>query len=237
MANSSDFQSSNIFLEVRLVVFCLRNNRLQVMLVPADSQFFPGKWELPGIPVSLEQSLEASANQCLSQYIGAREAYLEQLYTYGDVNRHPQQRLVSAIYFALIPVDDFAGTSLKQTCAEWFPIEALPEMAMDHGTILDYALRRLRYKLEYTAVGFELLPASFTLTELQQTYEKILGEKIDKRNFRRRILEAAIIEPTPNFRLGEGRPARLYQYRADAVAEVKVRRLFPNIKPHIKHLD
>jgi len=100
-------------------------------------------------------------------------------------------------------------------------------MTMDHNEILAYALRRLRYKLEYTAIGFELLPETFTLSELQDTYELILSEKLDKRNFRRRILEAEIIEATAFRRIGEGRPAQLYRYRPDAVAEVKARRLFP----------
>jgi 8-oxo-dGTP diphosphatase len=106
-------------------------------------------------------------------------------------------------------------------------MDDLPPLAFDHGEIVKYALRRLRYKLEYTAVGFELLPENFTLTELQQTYEIILGEELDKRNFRRRILQAGIIEATAHKRSGEGRPARLYRYRDDAVAEVKARRLFP----------
>ena len=111
--------------------------------------------------------------------------------------------------------------------AAWVPVASLPLLVMDHDTIIAYALRRLRYKLEYSAVGFELLPEAFTLSELQRTYEAILGEKLDKRNFRRRILEAGIIEPTAFSRSGEGRPARLYRYRPDAVAEVKARRLFP----------
>jgi 8-oxo-dGTP diphosphatase len=93
--------------------------------------------------------------------------------------------------------------------------------------LVNYALRRLRYKLEYSAVGFELLPEEFRLSELQRTYEIILGEKLDKRNFRRRILDANIIEATVQSQGGEGRPARLYRYRPDAVAEVKARRLFP----------
>jgi 8-oxo-dGTP diphosphatase len=88
-------------------------------------------------------------------------------------------------------------------------------------------LRRLRYKLEYSAVGFQLLPHEFTLSELQHTYEIILGERLDKRNFRRRMLHSGIIEETLHRRVGEGRPARLYRYRPDAVAEVKARRLFP----------
>ncbi|MCS7060055.1 MAG: hypothetical protein NZM14_02725 [Thermoflexales bacterium] len=100
-------------------------------------------------------------------------------------------------------------------------------MAFDHDQIVRYALQRLRYKLEYTAVGFQLLPPSFTLSALQRAYETILGEKLDKRNFRRRILHAQVIEPTGEFQSGEGRPAMLYRFREDAVAEVKARRLFP----------
>ena len=93
------------------------------------------------------------------------------------------------------------------------PVDSLPTLVMDHRQILQYAVRRLRYKLEYSAVGFELLPETFTLSELQQTYEIILGENLDKRNFRRRILQAEIIESTPHQKGGEGRPARLYRYR------------------------
>ena len=111
--------------------------------------------------------------------------------------------------------------------AKWFPVEALPDLTGDHPEILAHALRRLRYKLEYSAVGFQLLPENFSLSELQQTYEMILGDTLDKRNFRRRMLQAGIIEPTPHLRGGEGRPGRLYRYRPDAVAEVKTRRLFP----------
>jgi 8-oxo-dGTP diphosphatase len=109
----------------------------------------------------------------------------------------------------------------------WWSVYDLPRLAFDHGRIVHYALTRLRYKLEYTAVGFELLPQEFTLTELQTAYEIVLGEALDKRNFRRKILGAGIIEPSGNYRSGEGRPARLYRYREDAVAEVKARRLFP----------
>ena len=111
--------------------------------------------------------------------------------------------------------------------AGWWSIYGLPPLAFDHDKILSYALTRLRYKLEYTAVGFNLLPPEFTLTELQAAYEIVLGIKLDKRNFRRRILRAGIVEPAGGYRCGEGRPACLYRYRDDAVAEVKARRLFP----------
>jgi 8-oxo-dGTP diphosphatase len=105
----------------------------------------------------------------------------------------------------------------------------LPPLAFDHDDILRYALQRLRYKLEYTAVGFELLPNEFTLSELQAAYEIVLGEKLDKRNFRRRIAEAGVLVETSRYREieGQGRPARLYRYRKNAPTQVKARRLFP----------
>jgi 8-oxo-dGTP diphosphatase len=130
-------------------------------------------------------------------------------------------------YYALIPADAPVQGGDDASQASWFPISQLPKLAFDHAEIIAYALRRLRYKLEYSAVGFELLPDTFTLSELQHTYEIILGEALDKRNFRRRILDAGIIEPTNELRSGDGRPARMYRYRPDAVAEVKARRLFP----------
>ncbi len=109
----------------------------------------------------------------------------------------------------------------------WWSIYDLPPLAFDHDQILRYALTRLRYKLEYTAIGFNLLPEEFTLTQLQAAYEIVLGVKLDKRNFRRKILSAGVIEPAGGYRCGEGRPACLYRYRDDAVAEIKARRLFP----------
>lgn len=211
-------------LEVRVILFSLQSNQLQVLAVSPEAR--PSGWSLPGNPIPLDQSLDETAAECLLRYTGLKEAYLEQLYTYGDLQRSGK-RLICVAYFAVIP----AGThplqvkDVEQAC--WFPIDEIPPLAMDHTEILQYGLRRLRYKLEYTAVGFQLLPETFSLSELQHTYELILGEKLDKRNFRRRILELEIIEPTLHQRTGEGRPARLYRFRPGAVAEVKARRLFP----------
>jgi len=210
-------------LDVQVVVFSLRDQQLQVLLEPAAG--LPGAWMLPGSPVTADLALEECASACLARFICRHRAYLEQLYTYGDPARRPDQRLISVVYFALIPSDAFCAAD---STARWYPADHLPAMALDYAEILAYAVRRLRYKLEYSAAGFELLPEHFTLTELQRTYEMILGERLDKRNFRRRILQANIIEPSPaQRRAGEGRPAQLYHYRPDAVAEVKVRRLFP----------
>lgn len=207
-------------LDVRVLAFTLRGERLNALLQPCDAC-----WELPGSGVAPGRALEEAAGDLLNALTGLRETYLEQLYTYGEPGRTGEdgRRSVSVAYFALLP----AGRAKPAPPAGWFPVEALPALAGDHAEILAYALRRLRYKLEYSAVGFQLLPEAFTLSELQKTYEHILGETLDKRNFRRRILEAGIIEPTDALRGGEGRPARLYRYRPDAVAEVKARRLFP----------
>jgi 8-oxo-dGTP diphosphatase len=214
------FTVPDLSLNVHVVIFSLSDDALQVLLSPVAG----GGWELPGCAIEPIESLEAAALRAFSDQLDRREAYLEQLYTYGEPQRVPGSRTVSVVYFALIPADAQRTTS---GVMRWFRVDALPALAHDHAEIAEYALRRLRYKLEYSAVGFELLPAEFTLSELQHTYEIILGEKLDKRNFRRRILEAGIIEQTKRLRSGEGRPARLFRYREDAVAEVKVRRLFP----------
>ncbi len=217
-------------LTVDVVIFTLREEKLQVLLIQRANPPFEGMWALPGGFVQIDESLEAAALRELKEETGLEgDFYLEQLYTYGDPRRDPRERVVSVAYFALVPGDYTLKSAPASDAAEarWFPIHDLPPLAFDHAAIIRYALRRLRYKLEYTAVGFELLPELFTLSELQKTYETILGEELDKRNFRRRILEAGVIEATEHLRTGSGRPARLYRYRKDAIAEVKTRRLFP----------
>ena len=210
---------SEILLNVHVVMFSLREEALHVLLTPAEGR----TWGLPHAQVQATESLEDAAARAFAGQIDKRQAHLEQLYTYGDPERDPRWRLVSVVYFALVP------TNAQQASGKmrWFRVDSLPPLAHDHADITAYALRRLRYKLEYSAVGFQLLPSEFTLSELQHTYEIILGETLDKRNFRRRLLGSGIIEETPHQRSGEGRPARLYRYRPDAVAEVKARRLFP----------
>jgi len=216
-------------LTVDVVIFTLRENRLHTLLVERGEPPFAGMHALPGGFVRVDESLEAAASRELAEETGVGEAYLEQLYTYGEPERDPRGRVVTVAYFALVAADapfhSEGGSNTRR--AGWFPTDALPPLAFAHAEIVTYALRRLRYKIEYSAAAFELLPETFTLSEIQHTYEMILGEKLDKRNFRRRILEAGVIEETDRLRSGEGRPARLYRYREDAVAEVKARRLFP----------
>ena len=212
---------------VDVVIITLRGEALEVLLVKRDVAPYRGKWAIPGGFVRLSESLETAAQRELREETGVAHVYLEQLYTFGDPGRDPRGRVISVAYIALVPAPLAvkAGSNAREAC--WWSLQALPPLAFDHDQILRYALARLRYKIEYSAVGFRLLPEKFTLSELQRAYEIILGEPLDKRNFRRRLSQAQVIEPTEEVRMGEGRPARLYRFRVDAVAEVKARRLFP----------
>jgi len=223
----TDYERPSVTVDV--VIFSLVDNDLQVLLVKRKYPPFAGIWALPGGFVHMDESLENAAMRELAEETGVTDVYTEQLYTFGAPQRDPRTRVITVAYFALVPhhaIQHRPGDDAAETA--WHSVFGLPPLAFDHEEILTYALQRLRYKLEYTAVGFELLPDTFTLSELQHAYEIILGEQLDKRNFRRKILSAEILEETGRKKKeGEGRPAMLYRYRKDAVAEVKSRRLFP----------
>ncbi len=225
--NADDYERPSVTVDV--VIFSLVDEDLRILLIQRKHAPYQNMWAIPGGFVKMDESLEEAAVRELFEETGVSGMYIEQLYTFGEPNRDPRTRVITVAYFALIPHDVLrlqAGDDAAETA--WFSIWDLPELAFDHRKILDYALTRLRYKLEYSSVGFQLLPDVFTLSELQRAYEIILGEKLDKRNFRRKILSSEILEETgKKKREGEGRPAMLYQYRSDAVVEVKTRRLFP----------
>ena len=139
--------------------------------------------------------------------------YLEQLYTFGDPRRDPRGRVITVAYYALVPHTQslHAGTDAAE--AAWFPVTGLPPLAFDHRKIVEYAHLRIRNKLDYTNVGFELLPRKFTLTDLQLVHEVILGETLDKRNFRRRIMQKGIVKPVDEWVQTGRKPAQLYRFR------------------------
>ena len=218
----ADYASPSVTADV--IIFTLRSGDLQVLLIRRKNPPFQGVWAIPGGFVDLEESLEEAALRELEEETGVRDVYLEQLFTFGDLGRDPRGRTITVAYFALVPataIHPRAGDDATE--ARWWSMYHLPPLAFDHADILAYALQRLRCKLEYTAVVFELLPETFVLSELRAAYEVILGETLDKRNFRRKILSAGVIEETGAQRTGEGRPAKLYRFRDDAVAEVKTK--------------
>jgi 8-oxo-dGTP diphosphatase len=206
---------------VDIVIFTIHAGVLKVLLVKRRLSPFEGKFAIPGGFVHEDESLDEAAVRELREETGVANVYLEQLYSFGDKRRDPRGRVITVAYFALISPDRplQAGTDAAE--AEWWPIGKLPELAFDHSQILDYALERLRNKLEYTTVGFQLLPEKFTFTELQEVYEAILAKKLDKRNFRRKISLLKILKPLPEYRRGGQRPAQLYRFVAARFEKLK----------------
>jgi 8-oxo-dGTP diphosphatase len=207
---------------VDVVIFTIRGGALHVLLVRRAAPPFAGRYAIPGGFVHEDESLEAAARRELAEETGVRDVYLEQLYTFGDPGRDPRGRVVTVAYFALIASHETplrAGTDA--VAVRWFAVDAVPALAFDHRRILDYALERLRNKLEYTTVGFQLLPEKFTLVELQAVYEAILGRRLDKRNFRRKIDLLGIVLPLREQRRTGRKPARLYRFSAARFEKLK----------------
>jgi 8-oxo-dGTP diphosphatase len=160
-----------------------------------------------------KESVEAAAVRELREETGVEKVYLEQLYTFGDPGRDPRGRVITVAYYALVPQSQSLEAGTDAAEARWFPMNALPTLAFDHKKIVEYAHMRIRNKLNYTNVGFELLPKKFTLTELQNVYEAILGDELDKRNFRRKILQQGIVKPVDEWVQTGRKPAQLYRFR------------------------
>jgi 8-oxo-dGTP diphosphatase len=198
---------------VDITIFTVRNDELNVLLIKRAEQPFQGEWALPGGFVMEDEGLEEAAARELVEETGVSDVYLEQLFTFGAPGRDPRGHTVTVAYSALIPSDNLELTA--STDAEgvaWFAIDKLPDLAFDHDEILEVAHDRLVAKLEYSTIAFQLMPESFTLTELQHVYELIERKEIDKRNFRKRILALDVIEPTgEEKREGPHRPAKLYR--------------------------
>jgi 8-oxo-dGTP diphosphatase len=213
---------------VDVIIFTLLEGDLKVLLLHRDHDPFMNMWAVPGGFIEINESLEDAALRVLTEKTGLGNVYLEQLYTFGDVQRDPRTRVVSVTYFALIRPDPLQ-VKLGTDNSAWQSMYNLPPLAFDHSILLSYALKRLRYKLEYSAVAFELMPEEFTLRELQDAYMIILNDHtLDKANFRKKLrYEPPIIEATGRARKTKGRPAALYRFREDAKREVKARRLFP----------
>ena len=169
---------------VDIVIFSLVENDLRVLLIKRDQAPYANMWAIPGSFIEINESLDAAAVRALADETGVTDVYMEQLYTFGIPNRDPRTRVITVAYFALVPyaaVKHQVGEHTKD--AAWFSMYNLPKLGFDHEHILEYAFTRLRYKLEYTSVGFQLLPDVFTLTELQKAYEIILGRETRQKEF------------------------------------------------------
>jgi 8-oxo-dGTP diphosphatase len=201
---------------VSVVIFALRrqndSHNLAVLLVRRESEPFAGQWALPGGWVHTGEALEESARRHLLTKTGLQAAYLEQLYTFGRPDRDPREHRIAVAYYALVPGEP-VDPSTGQREARWFSVDRLPKtLAFDNHEILRYALWRLRNKVSYADVAFQLLPRNFTLSELREVYEAILERKLDPTNFRRKVEASGTIVPTSNrVEGGAHRPPRLYR--------------------------
>ncbi len=207
---------------VDVVILTLQEGDLKVLLIKRKHWPYEGYWAIPGGFIEMHESLEESARRELEEETGLRDLYLEQLYTFGDPGRDPRTRVITVAYFALVDQKQLHPQAADDAAdVGWFSMYHLPQLAFDHAKILDYTLQRLRGKLEYTTIGFQFLPEKFTLSELQQVYQAILGKgrKLDKRNFRKKIVSTGILEETGELKTeGTHRPARLYRFNPRAQA-------------------
>ena len=196
-----------------VVVFSVRAQQLAVLLIKRAADPFRGVWALPGGFLDIDEDLEGCALRELEEETGIRGVYLEQLYTFGRPGRDPRERVISVAYYALAPWERVRAHAAGDAAAvEWFDIHELPALAFDHGEIIALAHQRLVAKLDYSTIAFQLMPETFTLSELQEVYEILLDEELDKRNFRKWILALEQIEETGELRRrGIHRPARVYR--------------------------
>ena len=206
---------------VDIVIFTIQDGALKVLLVKRRIPPFKEELAIPGGFVQPNEDLDAAALRELREETGVANVYLEQLYSFGDPKRDPRGRIISIAYFALISADHELKAGTDAADAAWYPVRDFPPLAFDHVKILAYAIERLRNKLEYTTVGFQLLPQKFTLSELQAVYEAILEKELDKRNFRRKIAELKILKPLNEYRNDVGRPAQLFKFVATQFEKLK----------------
>ena len=207
-----------------IVIFTIRDRRLKLLLIRRAGEPYRGKWALPGGFVNIDEGLDEAARRELEEETGVTGVYLEQLYTFGRPGRDPRERVITVAYYALIPSEKLRLRAASDAEAVgWFAMDELPELAFDHDEIVDMAHKRLAAKLDYSTIALAFMPEQFTLSELQEVYETILQQKMDKRNFRKWVLGLGeIVETDEERRGGVHRPARLFRVkRPGTVAIIK----------------
>lgn len=215
--------NQNIKLSVDAVVFGYENEKISILLIKRKYEPFKDKWAIPGGFVKENESLEEAVERELHEETNVQINYLEQLYTFGHPKRDPRGRVVSVAYFGLVKPTTFlinAATDAEEV--QWFSIDDLPSLAFDHAIILKEAIARLRNKIMYEPVGFELLDEKFPFSSLEKLYTTLLGRSIDRRNFRKKIMHLNILdELDEKVSKGSGRPANLFKFNQERYDKLK----------------
>lgn len=205
------------------VIFGFDGMSIKVLLIQRGIEPYKGRWAFPGGFVRMDESVEECAKRELFEETGLKSASVEQFYTFSDVNRDPRERVITVAHFALVRLADVRGGD-DAACAKWFAIDEIPTLAFDHDRILREAMKKLRERICFEPVGFELLPEVFTMPELQNLYEAILGVKFDRRNFYAKMRKLEILSQVGD--RPEGTSSRIpikYSFNADKYAELKKR--------------
>lgn len=201
---------------VQVLIFSINNDTLEVVLIERVREPFKGMLSIPGDIISIDESLDDAARRVLFEKTGIKDVFLAQLRTFGKVDRDPRGRVIAAAYYSLLPhnsVDLAKAPNALHAC--WVPINKINELAFDHNEIISTGVERIRSKLLYSNIAHALLPDKFRLFDLQRTYELILNEKLDKRNFRKKMLSLNLIESTGEmYKEGNHRPAQLYRFKS-----------------------
>lgn len=217
------FLYPQIKLTVDAIVFGYNAGKISILLIKRKYEPFKDKWAIPGGFVLEDESLEEAVQRELKEETGVSINYLEQLYTFGALDRDPRGRVVSVAYFGLIHPDGHTlQASTDAELAQWFEIDNLPELSFDHKHILKVAIERLKGKITYEPIGFELLETKFPFSDLEKLYTTLLGRPIDRRNFRKKINNLNILdELDEKVSLGAGRPASLFKFNEKRYKQLK----------------
>ncbi len=215
--------SQNIKVAVDAVVFGYSDNKLQILLIQQKFGIEKNKWALPGGFVKDNETLDQAVIRELKEETGLKANYLEQLYTFGNIDRDKRDRVISISYLVLLNPKNFtikADTDAKDV--KWFNISKVPYLAFDHNKILLTGLTRLQNKINYQPIGFELLKKEFPFSDIENLYQTILNRKIDRRNFRKKLLSFGFLEETEKiYKPVSGRPAKLFQFNQKKYKELE----------------
>ena len=195
-------------------IFGFDGNDLKILLIERAIEPYKGKWALPGGFINMEETAEECAKRVLQKETGLNDIYLEQLYTFSNTDRDPRFRVISISYYALVKLSCYLPQAGKdESNIKWFSLKVVPDLAFDHNNILKISLERLKGKIKYQPIGFELLPEKFTLPDLRNLYEVILQTQLDDRNFRKKLLSYNLLIDSGEMQRGaKNRAPRLYRF-------------------------
>src|SRR5690606_5698844 len=199
------------------VIYSFNEGKLQLLLTERSVYPYKDWWALPGFFVEKDEEMEDAVKRILYDHTGLKDIFMEQLGAFAGVKRHPQGRIMTVAFSTIVKYDD-VKSKIKPTTnymkqARWFPIDKLPDLAFDHTQIIQQSLQNLKNRINYSTAIYELLPEKFTLTQLQQVYEAVLGKSLDKRNFRKKIANTGFLKELPEVQKGVSyRAARLYKF-------------------------